>query len=175
LDAKMERPELREFKGDPVARVLADRGKYIAAVLTIARAYIAAGRPGKLKPLASFKGWSDTVRSALVWLGCADPVDTIVAVRAEDPKLQALATMLAAWARAFGKGPENARSTSEAINEAPIDLYNAIANISWRGRPEANHLGKWLASHKDRLVNGLCFRKNPRSGAAADWYVEGLV
>jgi putative DNA primase/helicase len=47
LDAAMERPELRQFKFDPVEMVLADRGKYIAAVLTICRAYFVAGRPDK--------------------------------------------------------------------------------------------------------------------------------
>ena len=57
--------------------VLADRGKYIAACLTICRAYIAAGRPDKLPKLASFGDWSDTVRSALVWLGEADPVKSM--------------------------------------------------------------------------------------------------
>ena len=45
LDARMESPETREFVVDPVAMVLADRGKYIAACLTLARAYVAAGRP----------------------------------------------------------------------------------------------------------------------------------
>jgi len=37
LDARIERPEVREFKSDPVERVLADRGKYIAAALTVVR------------------------------------------------------------------------------------------------------------------------------------------
>jgi hypothetical protein len=43
LDARQECPELREFKGDPVAKVLDNRGEYIAAGLTICRAYIVAG------------------------------------------------------------------------------------------------------------------------------------
>jgi hypothetical protein len=47
LDAKKERPELRNFKRDPVAEVLADRGAYVAAVLTVVRAYIAAGDRGE--------------------------------------------------------------------------------------------------------------------------------
>src|SRR5215472_18075574 len=51
LDANMERPELREFKGDPVATVLADRGRYIAAILTIVRAYLVASCPNLLRPL----------------------------------------------------------------------------------------------------------------------------
>jgi hypothetical protein len=76
LDANLENPECRTFRGDPLAAVRRDRGAYIAAALTIARAYIAAGKPGRLPPLPSYEGWSDLVRSPLKWLGYADPVDT---------------------------------------------------------------------------------------------------
>jgi putative DNA primase/helicase len=38
LDAKMERPEQRQFAQDPVAMVLADHGKYLSACLCIPRA-----------------------------------------------------------------------------------------------------------------------------------------
>jgi putative DNA primase/helicase len=51
IDPNMERPELREYKNDPIATVLKDRGAYIAAALTIARAYIVAG--GRINSLAS--------------------------------------------------------------------------------------------------------------------------
>src|SRR5271165_2918059 len=54
LDADAEAPETRTFSGDPVAAVLADRGCYVAAVLTIARAYVVAGRPDRLSPMPSF-------------------------------------------------------------------------------------------------------------------------
>ncbi len=75
----MERPEERIFTGNPVATVQADRGRYVAAALTIARAYAAASRPNPAPRLASFEAWSDTIRSALIWLGCADPVETSTA------------------------------------------------------------------------------------------------
>lgn len=94
LDAGMERPELRQFDFDPIERVLADRGKYIAAALTICRAYFVAGRPDKAPKLASFEGWSDTVRSALIWLGKEDPVKSMEFARQEDPELLELAEML---------------------------------------------------------------------------------
>jgi putative DNA primase/helicase len=55
LDAKVERPELREFGFDPLERVLADRGSYIAAAITIARAYIAAGSPKVSGPLGKLR------------------------------------------------------------------------------------------------------------------------
>ncbi len=50
------------------------------------RAYFAAGRPNGAPRLASFEGWSDTVRSALIWLGKADPVASMELARAEDPE-----------------------------------------------------------------------------------------
>jgi putative DNA primase/helicase len=87
LDPKIERPEERQFKGNPVAMVMADRGRYIAAALTVVRAYILAGRPNVAARLASFEGWSDIVRSPLIWLGRDDPVKTIDKTRQEDPKV----------------------------------------------------------------------------------------
>jgi putative DNA primase/helicase len=74
LDPKMESPETREFRGNPFRTVLADRGKYIAAALTVVRAYIVAGEVAAVKPLAGFEDWSRLVRAALVWLGSDDPV-----------------------------------------------------------------------------------------------------
>ena len=94
LDAKLENPQLRQFRNDPIQTILDDRGTYIAACLIICRAYIVAGRPGLLPRLASFQGWSDTVRSALVWLGKADAIDSMVDTRAEDPQRAALSDLL---------------------------------------------------------------------------------
>ena len=45
LDANVENPAERTFTQNPVALVLADRGEFVAAVLTIARAYHWVGRP----------------------------------------------------------------------------------------------------------------------------------
>ena len=61
------------------------RGKQIAACLTIVRAYVVAGRPKPAKRLASFEGWSDTIRSALIWLGQCDPVETLVSSARSGP------------------------------------------------------------------------------------------
>ena len=69
LDAGVERPETREFRGDPLAEVMKDRGKYVRACLVIVREYMDAGSPGLLRRLASYEEWSDRVRSALVSAG----------------------------------------------------------------------------------------------------------
>jgi len=54
LDAKVERPEQRKFKGAPIATVQKDRGRYVAAILTIIRAYLATNRPAQQTPLGSY-------------------------------------------------------------------------------------------------------------------------
>jgi putative DNA primase/helicase len=118
LDPEMEQPETREFTANPVATVLADRGKYIAACLTICRAHMVARFPEKQAPLASFEGWSDVVRSALIWLGQADPVKSLDIGRDEDPERNALLELMTAWESAFGVGKDNARTIANVIKMA---------------------------------------------------------
>src|SRR5262249_42524743 len=117
LDPELERPELRRFKSNPVQTVLADRGKYIAAALTVVRAYLVAGCPNELPSLASFEDWSRLVRSARVWLGHADPVQTMETAREEDPELDALRRVYQAWHAALGAQP----ITTGALVELALD------------------------------------------------------
>jgi putative DNA primase/helicase len=86
IDPKMETPETRVFPFEPVALAKERRPQLVAAVLTVLRAYHVAGKPDKPAPLGSFGDWSDLVRGALMWLGEADPVDTMAEVRAADPE-----------------------------------------------------------------------------------------
>jgi putative DNA primase/helicase len=98
MDPNVAEPESREFTRDPRREILSNRGRYIAAALTIPRYYIAAGMPNRLPPLASYGQWSDLVRSALVHLGLADPVKTMETLRAEDPGRQHRGEIFATWA-----------------------------------------------------------------------------
>jgi putative DNA primase/helicase len=161
LDANMERPELREFNSDPVATVLADRGRYIAAILIIVRAYLVASCPNLLRPLASFSDWSRLVRSALVWLGCTDPVKTMEAARDDDPLRGNLRTLVAAWLATIG--PDNPKSVGDLINaskrtnDPAIALHRALLAIA-RARDHDSidppKLGRWLGRNKGRVVDG---------------------
>ncbi|WP_395819701.1 bifunctional DNA primase/polymerase [Archangium minus] len=182
LDANMERPELRQFKSNPVATVLADRGRYVAAALTVVRAFVAAGSPGRAPRLASFEGWSDTVRSSLIWLGCADPVATMEAARAEDPLMALLRAALGSWASHFGTGRATARTAADVLRIAEgfdaADTFPALkeavlAVASNRGRPDARTFGKWLSRHKGRIVAGFRLEGEADAhGHAARWWVE---
>ncbi|WP_245286414.1 hypothetical protein [Bradyrhizobium sp. ARR65] len=182
LDPEMERPEMRTFRNDPIAIVLADRGKYIAACLTIVRAYMAAGCPDKLPRLASFEGWSDTVRSALSWLGQADPVESFELARAEDPDRVLLLTLMLAWKDAIGIGTR--RTLAQVITTADYsqsgifehpDLRDALVSASGKNSGQdvdLTGLGVWLRGRKGRVVEGMRFNNEKSKGHAAQWWLE---
>ena len=193
LDPRMERPELRTFTKDPIATVLEDRGKYIAACLTICRAYFVAGRPNPAPKLASFEGWSDCVRSALIWLGKADPVASMEIARDEDPERAETSEMLKVWSDDIGVGFGSrvtlaavislAEKTSRANNfstEEPEnpELLGAVTAAAYtvtsrRGqRPDAKLLGLWLRNRKGRVVDGMRFANEPNPKGGSKWWVE---
>jgi putative DNA primase/helicase len=179
LDPKMEHPELHQFKGNPVATVLADRGQYIAAAFCVVRAYLAAGRPNPAPKLASFEGWSDTVRSPLIWLGRADPCATMATVAADDPEQMTLVEVLAAWSRAIGTGYSRRLTIAKLL--AMIDEQDAVRNykrpelraalLATAPRLDANGLGYWLRKYKGRIVGNLYLRNRP-DVHGADWWLD---
>jgi putative DNA primase/helicase len=197
LDSKLEDPQLRQFEKKPIQAILDDRGTYIAACLTICRAYVAAGRPGLLPRLASFEGWSDTVRSALVWLGKADAVDTMEGIRAEDPQRAALSDLLHAWANDHGTG-EGSDVTLAVIIELSLknekmggqdtgefqypDLNAAVRAAASAGKGNSFGskidplaFGIWCRQNKGRIVDGLRLANRASSrGGAAKWWVEKI-
>jgi len=158
LDARVERPELREFNCKPFDRVLANRGAYIAAVLTILRAYRVAGMPCKLPRLASYEQWSDTVRSALVWLGEEDPVLSMEKTRKADPVAQAIRQLYAQWKKAIGL---HERRTSAAVIAAAATAEDEeFADLLMRQVGEGKgvspkRLGKWLSKISGRIFDEL--------------------
>lgn len=164
LDPDMERPELRTFKANPFEEVLSHRGRYVAAALTVIRAYVAAGCPDQCRPLASFEEWSRLVRSALVWLGRTDPVETMNQAREDDPITSALRQLYSAWYEAVQSQPITASAIANTANMRSVhndlvhaNLHEILHEIAGDGRGEikTRSLGKHLASYKNRVVAGL--------------------
>lgn len=189
LDAGVERPELLTKNGRPVDDILADRGRYVSAALVIVAAYIRAGSPGKLKPLASFEGWSNTVRSALVWLDCADPVESMEQAREDDPELAELREVVTLWNDAFGTSTITLRDAvteaerlitlHDADGEAPPygdraprwpDLAEVLKRVS-RGRNGADTraLGVWMRNHEGKPVGRFRFKRDGMTAGTVRW------
>lgn len=179
LDPDMERPELRKFNGDPFATVIGDRAAYIAAVLTIVRAYVVAGYPGMLTPLASFEAWSRFVRSALVWLDRPDPVQSMEKARDEDPVTSALTVLFTAWHDVVGS---DAKPVGEVIaiadlaepfgNVARSQLRQALADVATdkAGRLSSVGLGKFLGRYAGRIVGGLKLIGHKDNHSKQNWW-----
>ena len=156
MDANLERPELRSFHSDPVATVLADRGRYVAAVLTIVSAYMTAKCPKPCAPLASFEDWSRLIRSSLVWLERADPVSTMEAARRDDPVLGNLRAVVAAWKAAIGTDTPLTCGAIKKASDTDGDLSKALATVaSAETGISAKRLGRWLNRNKDRVIDGV--------------------
>jgi putative DNA primase/helicase len=181
LDSNLERPELRQFRKNPVQQILANRGQYVADALTVCRAYFVAGRPGLLPRLASFEGWSDTVRSALTWLGEADPVITQNRARASDPVASALRAVFSSWASTLGTGRVAAKTAAELLRASqgfagPVapEFAEAIQGVATnRGALDAKTLGRWLGRYRGRIAaNYRLENESDVNGHAAKWWLQ---
>jgi hypothetical protein len=185
LDANVERPELRQFVGKPFDRVLADRTRYVSAALTIVRAYLLAGCPGVLPALASFEDWSSLVRSALVWLGCADPAATMEQARAEDPDRAILLEFSECW-RADPSLAGCRVTTGElrgiveegaAHHGDQFGLRGVLLKVAGQSDSgiDTVKLGRWLSNQRGRVINGmkLCSEIDSHSKQQR-WFLQEL-
>lgn len=156
LDANEERPELHVFADDPIAMVRLERGIYVRAVLTIVLAYVAARMPERLPPLASFGAWSDYVRSALVWLGEADPCKTMVHIRENDTELTEAEALFSVWPEsdAFDDGHTVHQLIGLSLSNTMGAWREALETVarSREGGISSWRLGNFLRVNKNRVV-----------------------
>ena len=180
LDPRMERPELREFKGNPEDMVLADRGKYIAACLTICRAYIAAGRPNRA---ATGVVWRVVGHGALgagvARRGRSGEVDgPVEGRRSRDGRAAHHAERVEGqvWGRIkecntlrdvinICDANKATPDGKEYINKGLRDAVLAVMPVQHHLKPDATALGNWLRSRKERRVGKLRFRKQDATGS----------
>jgi putative DNA primase/helicase len=188
LNPRLERPELREFDFNPIERVFADRGAYIAAAITIARAYIAAGSPKVCGALGSYNDWARIVRSPLVWLGQEDPVKSMDEAREEDPARRAVNTLITFWKTHLP--PNVAYTAAELIDKANkqrgVETADHVYEHDWaypqlrelflqqggtpRGDIDTRRIGNWLMSIRGRIHDGHCIERVRESASHGNKY-----
>jgi hypothetical protein len=201
MDRKMERPELHDFKGaDPFQTVLRERGKYIAAALTVVLGYLASGADVTVTPLASYDSYTRFVREPLWWLGRADPAKTMDALHAADPIRNELTSVMAAWEAAVGLNkPITTATVMQNIDHPPMperkdhpnlsnDQWHALqadTRAKWgemgaaidataeRGKATANGFGKWLGRHSKQIAGGRRFMSRTGHGGTLHWWLAG--
>ena len=169
----VERPEQRSGFKHPhlIQWVRENRGPLVMAAITLARAYVVADRPDQnLSPFGSFQRWSDLVRSALVWAGTADPLESQDAIRSEaDEERVLFGVMLQAWHSLVGSKPVRLAELLEKLKphirlshlkdgpEATLrEAMEAVAGPELNAREIANRL---LVRWRDRPVDGHVLRR----------------
>ena len=186
LDVLSERPEERSGFKHPnlLAWVKQERSRLYVAALTILAAYIRAGRPAQnLTAYGSFDGWSDLIRSALVWCGEADPcLGNKRLAESVDSSRETLVTLVTTWA-AFD--PQNTGLVMADVvagffppDRSPIlvtehaaefrSALEALPGASIGQKPPtARSLGNALRSYRRRVVNELFIDTDPEKEKAA--------
>jgi hypothetical protein len=171
LDAKLERPELRKFKANPMASILQNRGKYIAAAITIARAYRVAGEDAECGPIASYGQWSKAVREPLVWLGEKDPVASMDTAQQTDPLRVAALELVEHWRENLElnisyTAAEVVKIASQTSSIQVDGLYEQHYKMpeffdllemqagAGRGHIDPTKVGRWLMSIRGQVHDG---------------------
>ncbi len=165
LDAKVERPELRQFAESHIDKVFRDRGRIITAALTVIKAYLASQAPSVegIAPFGSFEEWDRMVRRPLCWLGLADPLNASDGLRSQDPDIEAMRLLFAAWRDVYA---DKAVSVSDLVRDGMDygsamngehdrpELYAALQLICSE-KVNSRRAGNWLRVHRDRIVDGM--------------------
>src|SRR5262249_13515329 len=160
LETLDERPELHKFNRNTLRQAFANRAAYVAAALTIMRAYLGAGAPEVCGSFGSYAEASSMLRRPLGWLGEPDPVASIDKTQAEDPELADLRGLCEWW---FGElrldDHYRVARLVEIANEAPPGFNtNPLKDLLLRiagdkdGDISAKRLGEWLRRNSGRVV-----------------------
>jgi len=166
IDPQCSTPATIKYEGNPVAEVRRNRGKYVAAALTIIEAWKRAGSPrANVGDIVSYGGaWADCCRHPLIWLGLPDPATSLLEQVSHDPDLENLGRLLEEWYKAFGSTPTTLR---KALQHHPSNLNDddtlddAIREfpVVERGDINRSKLGWILKKNEGRIVDGLRFKK----------------
>jgi hypothetical protein len=174
LDPRNATPALLSYKRSPLARVRAERARYVSAVLTIILAWRQAGMPrSEIASIVTYDGaWTDYCRHPLIWLGHPDPASALIAQVRHDPDAEILGALLAAWHKAFGSTPTTIRKALEVAYRENSDLLEAIQEFPVMERGEINRfkLGWLLSRNTNRIVQGLELQQGSADGRKA-WRV----
>lgn len=174
VDPRCATPATMSYTGSPVELVRKNRGRYVAAVLTIILAWRKAGSPrANVENIVTFGGaWSDYCRHPLMWLGHPDPATALLEQVKHDPDGDALAGLMASWWAEFKSVPTTVRTAVGRALKGGNDLLDAIREFPVEERGEINRskLGWLLKKNANRIVGGYEFQQAEADGRVA-WKV----
>ena len=167
-------PERVRYGFDPVRFIQRKRTDLLQAAFTAMRAFRLAGMPTQgLPAVGSFDDWSARVRDLVYWITDYDISEVFRRNKAEDPRRQADASLLAALHQQFGTAPfkaadviavhkkvaDSQRSTG-AIQATPPTraeqaLHDAVNDVLGSKRADARQFGHWAHRLKRAHAGGF--------------------
>jgi len=194
IDAQVERPWLRtgpaqgrKFLHDPlIPWVLVERSRIVAAILTLTRAWLHAGRPApSVAPLGTYEEWTRIVGGILQHAGIAGFLENLADQYAEsDLDTPEWGTFLTTWHDIFGEMQVSGNEimlrllkeeSGEEDNALILTLPDDLAGI-WATKDKrvgfTRSLG-WALKHKNgtRYGCGLMIKSAGTSKRATLWKV----
>jgi hypothetical protein len=188
LEVMDENPEDRSgFRHPDLLRwVGSERPRLVVAGLTVLAAYCRAGCPAQnLKPMGSFEGWSDLVRSALVWAGQADPCASRKELaETADTTKESLGQLLAALEEYAGVDagfivadmlralyPGHGTPPSDAASGAMRAALEGLVNAAPGKTPTTKQVGTKFRHVRKRVIDDLYLDHNPaeKQAGGAVW------
>lgn len=174
-------PQRKSFPFEPGQAALADRAGIVHAILTVHRAWHAAGRPQVDGISTRFPEWGRSVRQMVLWLHrealdveagigeLGDPADSILNRAAvSDPDTEATAELFASLLECFGNAePFTARDVAAAVRagrEAGRGEMGALADavMGFLRSPSVQGIASLLRNRRDRVLNGLRLSMLPK-------------
>ncbi|MDI1310068.1 MAG: DNA-primase RepB domain-containing protein [Methylotenera sp.] len=174
IDPRCATPATMTYKNFPVDKVRKNRGRYVAAVLTIILAWRKAGSPrASVENIVTFGGaWSDYCRYPLMWLRHPDPATALLEQVKHDPDGDSLAGLMTEWRAVFGTMPTTVRKAVERAEGSQSDLLEAMREfpVEEKGSINRSKLGWLLKKNANRIVAGMEFQQSTADGRVA-WRV----
>ena len=172
-------PERLRYGFDPVAYIQQRRPVLLLAAFTAMRAFRLAGMPTQRLPaIGSFDAWSTKVRDLVYWITGYDISEVFRRNKAEDPRRQTDASLLAALYQQFGTVPfraadaiavhkkvaDSQRSTGAIQMPQPTQaeqaLHDALNDVLGSKRIDAKLFGYWARRLRGAHNGGLILEIN---------------
>ena len=159
--------------------VKANHRQLAMAGLSILSRYIEAGRPKQdIPPFGGFEGWSDLVRSSIVWAGLPDPLANREELSPVDDETDQLRELMDAWSELDGEWlrvSEAIEATMQAAAKAecgPGELPKLATFLTTLSGNHKHALGNLLRQYRDRVVGGRRFVRSKHK--VPKWRLEAV-
>jgi hypothetical protein len=179
LESAHDRPEERtDYKEKNLLDyVRRERGRLVAAALTIARAYVVAGRPDQgLKPM-DYPDWCRVVRDALAWCTGGDPCKARAELVASDEEMAQRRLLVAGFEELMKHRERDHFTVAEMVKQVtdrfipdPL-LHSLFMDWGQDGKmATAKAIGKQLSKVRRRPIDGKCFDRTDT--AIRQWFLR---